>query len=253
MISNLFNELLSRPLLNILVFLYENVAFRDLGIAIILLTIFVRIVLFPLFHKIAYHQRMTQKIQPHIKRIQEKHKENKEAQAKAMMALYGEHKINPLTPFFLLILQLPILLALYHVFIEGISEKALTSLYSFVPVPDVINNTLLGIIDLDKRSLIIVFAATIAQFIQAKISSAPKEGADPKMAKIAKQMSFIGPVLAFVILMYLPAAVGVYWLTSTTFSIFQQMFLDRKLEAKETKEAKKRLKEAGKEASKEKK
>lgn len=252
MISNLFNELLSRPLLNLLVLLYENITFFDLGLAIIVLTIIIRIVLFPLFHKIAYHQRLTQKIQPKIKEIQKKYKKDREKQTKAIMALYGEHKINPLTPFLLIILQLPVLLALFWVFREGFSEEALVGLYSFVPQPEVINNTLLGLIDLNERSMIIVVVAAAAQFIQGKLAAAPKEGADPKMANIAKQMVVIGPVMAFVVLLFMPAAIGLYWLTSTTFSIFQQIFLDKRLKEAELKKAKEQTKEQAKEQEKKK-
>src|SRR3989338_7917009 len=119
----IFNELLHRPLVNLLAFLYEHPAFRDFGVAIIMLTVIIRLVLFPLFHKTAQHQRINQKLQPHIKKIQETHKDNREAQTKAMMALYSEHNINPLTPILLLIVQLPILIALYQVFRDGFSRS----------------------------------------------------------------------------------------------------------------------------------
>src|SRR3989344_7727847 len=234
MFSTLFNELLHRPLVNLLVFLYEKVTFYDLGLAIIALTIVIRIILFPLFHKLAHHQRMTQKIQPHIKKLQETHKDSKEAQTKAIMALYGEHKINPLTPIFLLLLQLPILIALYNVFRDGFSEKALASLYTFVSEPASFIHTFLGFIDLNASNLLIVLIATGLQYIQGMVS-APKPGGDPQMAKLARNMLFIGPGITLVILWNLPSALGLYWLTSTAFSIFQQRVLDKKLDAPEPK------------------
>src|SRR3989344_1180840 len=103
-----FRETLYRPFFNALAWLYENVAFEDLGIAIILLTLAVRLVLFPLFHQTVKHQRITQNLQPEIKRIQNSHKEDKEVQAQKIMELYEEHKVNPLMPLLALIIQIPI-------------------------------------------------------------------------------------------------------------------------------------------------
>src|SRR3989338_3537665 len=117
--STLFNEVLYRPMVNILVLLYENITFGSLGIAIILLTLIIRIVLFPVFFKTAKHQRISQELQPHIKRIQEEHKDDKANQTKALMDLYKKHKINPLTPILLIVLQIPIIYALYVVFSES--------------------------------------------------------------------------------------------------------------------------------------
>lgn len=234
MLSTIFNELLHRPLVNLLVFLYDKVTFNDLGLAIIAMTIVIRIILFPLFHKLAHHQRMTQKIQPHIKKLQEVHKDNKEVQTKAIMALYGEYKINPLTPIFLLLLQLPILIALYGVFKEGFSEKALASLYPFISAPTSFNHYFLGFIDLNARNLLVVIIATVLQYIQGLVS-APKPGGDPQMAKLARNMIFIGPAITLMILWNLPSALALYWLTSTAFSIFQQRILDKKLDAPEVK------------------
>ena len=130
MIIDFFRTILYQPLLNGLVLLYEYVAFEDLGVAIILLTVMVRIILFPLFHKTAKHQKIAQKIQPEVKKIQTKHKNNREAQTKALMALYQEHNVNPLTPIFLLVLQLPILFALYRLFINGFNGDSLALIYS---------------------------------------------------------------------------------------------------------------------------
>ncbi len=84
----LFHEFLYRPLFNALFFLYQNFSFHDLGIAIILLTILIRVVLFPLFYKGAKDQAIMQRLAPKIKEIQRNHKHNKEKQAQAMLELY---------------------------------------------------------------------------------------------------------------------------------------------------------------------
>lgn len=239
--ATIFNELLYRPMLNTLVLLYENVTFGNLGLSIIILTLLIRIVLFPLFFKTAKHQRISQELQPHIKKIQDTHKEDKATQTKALMDLYKKHNINPFTPIFLLILQIPILYALFVVFSQSfgdtaLSEKALSALYNFVPIPDHINFTFLSL-DLKVKSLILVLIATAAQFIQGKVSLIkPKKSLENKTLSqaeaIGRQMIFIGPLLTFVLLWNLPAAIGLYWLSTTVFSIIQQIMLNRHMDKK---------------------
>jgi len=230
MITELFRTALTQPLFNGLVLLYEFVAFEDLGIAIILLTIIVRIILFPLFHKTAKHQKIAQELQPEVKKIQKELKEDKEAQTKALMELYQENKVNPLTPIFLLFLQLPVLFALYRIFINGFSNGALDLLYPSIQAPTNITQTFLGIIQLDKPSMILVVAAALAQYFQGLLASSrsKKKGqVTDQAAKMAKASIYIGPIIALVILVRFPAAVAVYWLTSTLFSILQQTIVNK--------------------------
>ena len=131
----MFKTILLNPLFNTLIFLYNTVAFNDLGIAIILLTLLIRLVLFPLFYKSTRNQLLMQRIQPEINKIQHTHKDNKEKQAQAMMELYKKHDVNPFSGFLVLLLQLPVLIAIYQVFLGGFSAQWLDSLYSFVVRP----------------------------------------------------------------------------------------------------------------------
>ncbi len=133
--SNLFHEILYRPLFNALIFLYQYFSFHDLGIAIILLTIILRLILFPLFHKGAKDQAILQRLAPKIKEIQTNHKNDREKQSKALLDLYRQHKVNPFSGFLLLLVQLPILIALYRVFLNGFSVETLSNLYSFISSP----------------------------------------------------------------------------------------------------------------------
>jgi len=226
--GTLFNEILHRPLVNLLVFLYEHVTFNDFGLAIIALTIIIRLILFPLFHKATEHQRLTQRLAPTIKKIQEEHKGNREAQTKATMELYAKHNLNPLTPLLLLIIQLPILIALYGVFRGGFSQQALSGLYSFVPAPTNVNMTFLGLINLNLPNIFIVAIAAVLQFLQARFTI-PQNPNPSDQEKVAKRMVFIGPALTLFILWNLPAAIALYRLTSTAFSLLQQVIVDRKL------------------------
>lgn len=230
MLTDFFRIILLQPLFNGLVLLYEHVAFEDLGIAIILLTIVVRIILFPLFHKTAKHQKLAQKIQPEVKKIQKKHKNDKEAQTKALMELYKEHNVNPLTPIFLLILQLPVLFAMYRIFINGFSGDVFDMLYSFVQTPVNINQDFLGIIALDAVSIPLVIITAGAQYVQGILvvkRSSSKEDTPDQIAKMSKFMVYVGPAIALVILIRFDAAVAIYWLTSTLFSIIQQIIVNR--------------------------
>lgn len=227
--GNLLNEILYRPLFNGLVLLYNSIALEDLGLAIILLTILIRVILFPLFHESLRHQRLTQELQPHIKKIQEKYKENREAQTKAILDLYAHHKANPLTPIILIIVQLPILWVLFRIFNGGIKEEYFNLLYSFVSRPETINHTLLGLIDLGKKSLYIAALATAAQYLQSKLSLPKKKPGQEftQAEKIGRNMIYVGPAVTAAILLTLPAALGLYWLVTAVFSTLQQIIVNR--------------------------
>ena len=227
-----FTEVLYRPLFNALVFLYNTVAFRDLGLAIILLTLLIRFVLYPLFYKSFKNQLVMQRLQPHIKKIQETHKDDKHQQAAKLMELYKEHKFNPFSGIFLLILQLPVLIALYRVFLNDFTATAsLKSLYSFIAPVSPIQASFFGLIDLTKPSMIVLVLAVVAQYFQAK-AALPKQSASTPATAMGKQMLFIGPLITFFILLMLPAAIGFYWVVSSLFSIFQQFIVTRSLDLK---------------------
>jgi YidC/Oxa1 family membrane protein insertase len=237
MIGNLFFKILYQPFFNALIYLYQNFSFGDLGVAIILLTLIIRIILFPLFYKGAKDQSIMQRIAPKIKEIQNNHKNNKELQAQALMALYKEHKVNPFSGFLLLIVQLPILWALYRVFLNEFSTDSFGALYSFISAPESMNENFLGLFDLASRSAVIALIAGFLQYLQGKISliksSKPLAEQSP-MERMGRQMMFMGPIMTFVILYFfnLPSAVGVYWMTTAAFSLVQQVVINKKLNVK---------------------
>lgn len=235
----LFTELFYRPLFNALAWLYENVAFEDLGIAIILLTVIIRLVLFPLFQKTVKHQQITQNIQPEIKKIQKKHKDDKETQAKHIIELYGRYKINPMTPIIALLVQVPIIFILYRIFINGFSNGALDLLYPSINLPAVPEQTFLGLLDLTQSSVAIAVIAALLQYIQGSLSLKKRgknDGEPSKAEKVGKKMVLFMPLVTLGILYTLPAAVGIYWSTTTVFSIFQQALVARSLNKKGQKE-----------------
>jgi YidC/Oxa1 family membrane protein insertase len=214
--KNLYYALLHDPLVAILVFLYNTVAFQDLGLAIIFLTFLIRLVLAPLFYKGLHNQAVMQQLQPEIEKIQALHKHNREKQGQALMELYKQHKINPFSGFLIILIQLPILIALYQVFLN---------------IPEGLNTLFFNFIDLSQKNIPIVILAAALQYVQGKLSL-PKEKPDQKpttSSKIAKNMVLFGPLLTIAILFNLPSAIAVYWLATTIFSIAQQLYINQTL------------------------
>src|SRR3989344_7923531 len=175
--SLIYNEALYRPLYNALVFLTGLAPGHDIGIAIVLLTILVRIVIFPFTHRVLITQIKMKELEPAIRKIKETYKNNTEEQNKKMMELYKEHGVNPLSGCFLLLIQLPILIALYHLFWKGIMAGG-GDLYSFVSMPGQINMNFLGLVELSSPSWGLAFLAGISQFAQMKLANPtiPKKG-----------------------------------------------------------------------------
>ena len=229
----LYQQILYRPILNLLVFFYNTIGFNDLGIAIILVTLFIRLVLYPFFHTGAKQQMLMQRIQPKIKEIQAKHKDDRDQQAKALMELYKEHGVNPFSGMLLLIIQIPILLTFYWVIRSGVGAAQLTGLYSFVTAPHGINTIFLGFIDLAKPNFILIIAAALAQYFQAKLAIYRAPGGTTrtlsKAEKIARQMVFVGPIITILVFYNFPAALGLYWLMTSLFSVVQQYFVNKHL------------------------
>lgn len=209
---------------------------HDFGVAIILLTIIIRVILYPISVKAVNSQRGLQKLQPLMQEIQKRHKDNKEKQASEILALYKREKINPFSGLFLALIQLPILIALYQVFWYGLKPEELSILYGFIPNPGQINSLFLHIVDLAKPNLWIAILAGLMQYFQTKMLL-PKEnklllknsGKSVDMAQIMqKQMVYFLPVFTVIILINLPSALGLYWIISGLFSVIQQYLIFKK-------------------------
>ena len=230
---NIFNILLYQPLFNFLVLLYNYVPGHDFGISIILLTLVIRFILYPLSVKAVKSQKNIQRVQPKIQEIQKKYKNDKEKQAKEILEIYKTEKINPLGGLLFPLIQLPILLALYSVFWHGLNPKELVNLYNFVSNPGQINAVFLGIIDLSKPNMIIAVLSGLAQYYQtkmlmpAKTSLKPGKGSDFSQM-MQMQMTYFLPIFTVIILLSLPSALGLYWTASGIFSIVQQYFILKK-------------------------
>jgi len=258
----LFDELVYRPIYNLLIFIYNIVPFHDFGVAIILVTIIIKFFLVPLSRKQIESQKKMQELQPKIKEIQEKYKNDKEKQSRALMEFYKENKANPFSGCLPLIFQLVFLIAIYRV-LFNISQNGLmvngADLYGFIHNPGQIKHLFLGLIDLSKvvdfrvltagnvAHIILVIAAAGAQYVQTKMLMATKAKSDknnktekkddknPDFAQImSKQMLYLAPIMTLFIGIKFPAGLALYWLVSTLFMIAQQEYLERNKEAQLT-------------------
>ena len=231
-LSQLFNSFLYQPLFNALIFLYQFLPGKDLGIAIIVLTSIIRIILTPSSMRALRSQKLMATIQPKVKEAQNKYKDDPKKQTEEMLAIYKNNNINPLDSIILLLVQLPILIALYRVFWVGLNPDELNYLYSFVSKPESINFTFLGLINLSQPSMILAVMAGIFQLIQSKTMPQMGSGGskqDQMANMMSKQMLYFFPVITVLILMNMPSAVGLYWIVTTVFSITQQYLTFKKI------------------------
>ncbi len=240
-ITLIYNEALYRPLFNLLVGITNMIPTHSIGWSIIAVTFLVRLALLPSSWRHAKQmqrqQGKMQNIQKELAEIKEKYKDDKAKQAEETMKLYRTAGINPASGCLPLLIQLPILLALYKVFSTQLGPDAYSSLlYSFVNIPVNIHTMFLGV-ELTKPSIVFAALAGIGQFIQMKwLAPTPptqpagdSEDAAAMVNSMQKNMAYIFPVMTIFIGLQFPAALTLYWFVSTLFGIAQQYILKRTL------------------------
>jgi YidC/Oxa1 family membrane protein insertase len=205
---------------------------KDIGLAIILLTVLVKMALYPLTKKSIESQTAMARMQPELDRIK-KEFPDKQEQAKRTMELYKEQKTSPFSGCLVMLIQLPIIFALYYVFLSGFTGS-MDLLYPFVKNPGSLNTVFLGFLDISKPHIVLAILAGISQFAQMKISfSAPKTPAAegmPDMSKMMQtQMQYILPLLIIFIGTRLSGAVALYWITSNIVGAIQEYYIRKKL------------------------
>ena len=231
----MFQTLFYQPILNLLIFLYNVIPGQDLGIAIILLTIIIKLLLLPLSKQSIKSQKSLQDLQPKIDEIKAKYADKKEEMGKAMLELYKKHKVNPFSSCLPLLIQFPFLIAVYHVFRDGFSEESLSLVYSFITRPEYINNISMGFLELSRPNLILAVLAGAAQFWQAKMMMTKKPEMkttsaqdENMMAIMNKQMIYFMPILTVFIGATLQGGLSLYWLTTTVLTALQQLYIFKK-------------------------
>lgn len=230
------------PLYNGLVYLVDIVPTHDIGIAIVVLTIVVKVILYPLSRQAVRTQIAMREVAPEIEALKERFKDKQEEQARAIFALYKERGIRPFSSFLLILIQFPILFGLYWVFWQGgLPNVDMARLYSFVPAPEAVNMRFLNLFDMGGRSMILAALAGGTQYVYARLSMGPRKPrektAEPSFSSdmahsFDLQARYVLPAIVAVIAYTVSAAIPLYWTTSNLFMIGQEFLMGRRFREK---------------------
>lgn len=204
---SIYHIFLYNPITGLMMFFYKNTG-NNLGLAIIFLTIAVKLILMPFEKKSLKSQKEMADLQPKINDIQKKYKDDKEKQAQELMDLYKNANINPFSSFTLLFLQLPILITLYQAVREIAAKPEINSLF-------------LGFISLKDPYIPLTILVAITQYFQIKFSMSKSQ------KKTQGWMALFSPALMFVILVKFPSSISLYIIASSLFTIFEQYLINR--------------------------
>lgn len=238
-----FNTILVQPLLNALMFIYKTIPGQDLGLAIIILTIIIRGILYIPSLSSIKSQRKMQEIQPKLNALKKKYKDDREELGRQLMQFYKKNKVNPLSSCLPLLIQLPILFALFRVFYAGLAidpdtgllaQETVNNLYEPLKnyyTANAVSTTFLGFIDLTQTgNWFMSILAGGLQFLQSKmlLSKKPKKkipgSEDENMAaQTSRSMTYFFPLIIVFIGLRLPTGLLLYWIAATLFAITQQL------------------------------
>ena len=219
--SYLYHLFFFDPLYNFFLFLFKALPWADAGVIVILLTVLVRVILYPLSKKAVLTQARMSEIAPDLDKIKEKYKDKPEEQARQTLALYREKKVNPFSGILVIIIQIPLILALYQVFLR---------------LPEGVPTTLFNFLDIGGKSVLIALLAAVSTYFQIQVSSkhqkAPKGNSfgDNLAKSMQTQMKYVFPVIAFFVSYQISAVIALYWFTTNLFSIAQEIFVRRHLQ-----------------------
>ena len=237
MISNFFHTFFYDPIYNALVALVALVPGSDVGIAVILVTIIIRLILLTFSLSAARTQRAMKVLEPKIKELKEKHKGDKEKEALGTLALYREARVNPFASILTVFIQIPVLLALYFVFYyEPFPAINAARLYAFTPVPDIASLEFLGLISVAGKSMTLAFLAGITQFYQAHLAlSGTMKPSDTKGMQndfqkiMGMQLKYVFPFIIAAISYTTSGAIALYFITTNLAGALQEIYVRRTL------------------------
>jgi YidC/Oxa1 family membrane protein insertase len=229
MLNTIWKTVLYSPLYNLLILLIILLG-GNAGLAIVALTIVVKVILLPFTAKTIKSQLAMKAIEPKLQKIREEHATDKQLQSKKTFELYKEHKVNPFTGCFLLLIQLPIIIALYQVVLGGFEPRP-ELLYAGINFPENLSTMFLGFDITQKNIFLAVFVAGL-QFLQAWFAAknlAPTKNASgkdlPLQAMMQTQMKYVLPLMVGFISYTLPAAIGIYWAVNIIVTIVQEYYI----------------------------
>lgn len=214
----------------------------DAGVAAVILTVAVKIILYPLTKKTIVTQVKMKDKEKDLNLIKEKYKDKQE-QALKTMEFYKENKINPFSGILTLLIQIPIIYSLYFIFLKsGLPHVDASLLYSFIKAPVSVSVNFLGFIDVSQRSVVLALLAAASTFYQMHLSqsalnrsagnTAPIRNVASKedfSAIMNKQMKFTMPLIVFFIAWRISGVVALYWFVSNTVGVLQEMYVRRQL------------------------
>lgn len=286
---NIFELIIVQPLFNLLMLLYSIIPGGDFGLTIILFTILLRLVMYPLVKRQLHQTKAMRKLQPELEEIRRRTKGNKQQQSVEMMELYKRHGVSPFRSFGILVIQLPIFIALYLVIrIFSLQRDQLAKwTYDFLqnigPIkhiiehPNAFNEKLLGIVDLTQQAfsptginiilVILAVVAAVGQFYQSKqtlpqssskrrlrdILKAASSGQEADQSEINNavmgKMIYVLPVFMLFVMLSLPGAIALYYATTTIVAVIQQAIVLREDEEELEEIAEEKPKGPGKKAT----
>lgn len=240
MFSFIWHTFFFDPIYNLLVFFIDTVRLGDVGLAVIATLIVVKMILLPLSIKAAKNLKIMREIEPKLKALKEKHKDDRQLLTIEMMALYKDAKLNPFASIPLLLIQFPMVVALYLAVSNGggvkLPEINTELLYDFIEVPQVITMNFLGLIDITQKSLLLALSAGVTQYIFTAMTlpkMAPKEAdakpdfKDDLMRNMNLQMRYVMPIVIVVIAYTLSATIALYFFVSNIVSIAQEFYIKK--------------------------
>ncbi len=236
-----FKTIIYIPLYNILI-LILNVSWIDAGLAAVILTVLVKIILYPLAKKSTIAQAKMKEKEGELALIKEKYKDKQE-QALKTMEFYKINKINPFSSILTIILQIPVIFSLYYIFLNsGLPNIDTNMLYSFVKVPATVSMIFLGFVDVSQKSIVLAALAAITSFWQMHLASKviKTDQSKPNSAKaplgkedfaqmMAKQMKYTMPLIVFFISWKISAIIALYWFVSNLVGIAQDVYVRKQM------------------------
>jgi YidC/Oxa1 family membrane protein insertase len=261
-IGQVFHVLIGQPIFNLLVIIIAILPGHNLGVAIIIFTLLVRIALYPLLKKQLHHAMALKKLQPEMKKIKKQAKGDKALESKLMMELYKEKEVSPFGSIGIILAQLPILLALYLAITKIIKDpnSLVTQTYSWVQnlpyVESLANNiqnfdeSLMGLVDLTRSAtgpegfywpaMLLVIGSVVVQYYQSrqlmmtdkntrslrvllKDTAAGKEVDQSEVQAATNKLTlYIIPFFLFIVAINLASALSLYWMVGGLIAIWQQ-------------------------------
>jgi YidC/Oxa1 family membrane protein insertase len=225
-ITGIFNLVLLEPMLNFLVLLSKYL-FGSFGLAILVLTVIVRLITYPTYTRQMKSQRAMQELQPKLKELQKKYAKDKERLSQEQMKLYKEHGVNPLGCAFPMLVQFPIWIALYQSVIQGLafSPENLVGLskqlYHFGAIQGQVplNEHFLWL-DLGSGDIFMAIIVAASMWVLQKMSTAPVT--DPSQQSMSRIMLWVMPLMFGFFALTFPSGLSLYWALTNILSIAMQ-------------------------------